>query len=35
MGDDIPEELPYYGLYDETEDTGFIGEQIIEDAEEN
>ena len=30
--DDVPEELPYYGLYDVTEDTGFIGEQIIEDS---
>lgn len=26
LGDDAPTELPYYGLYDEVEDTGFIGE---------
>lgn len=32
LGDDIPEELPYYGLYDAAEDTGFIGESF--DAEE-
>lgn len=25
-------ELPYYGLYDAAEDTGFIGEAIVEDA---
>ena len=25
-------ELPYYGLYDAAEDTGFIGETIVEDA---
>ena len=27
-------ELPYYGLYDETEDTGFIGEAPLDEAGE-
>ena len=27
IGEDIPEELPYYGLYDAQEDTGFIGQE--------
>lgn len=27
IGDEIPEALPYYGLYDETDDMGFIGEE--------
>ena len=33
LGDDIPAELPYYGLYDEAEDTGFIGEPMVEYTE--
>ena len=33
LGDDLPAELPYYGLYDEAEDTGFIGESLAEDAD--
>ena len=30
FGDDAPAELPYYGLYDAQEDTGFIGETAVE-----
>ena len=34
IGDDIPEELPCYGLYDEADDTGFIGEEpYVEETE--
>ena len=34
IGDDIAEALPCYGLYDEADDTGFIGEEPYVEPEE-